>query len=431
MPYPSEPTDDQSFHSWKHRFSSECMSVLHDQAFGAKNPTYATVLQLDRKLRGFPVPPVLQVAGFGSSEPRSGGFPDTVMLTLQRHIVLARRETNLLYLHRSFFARAVNDHPKDPLGSPYGTSVIAAYRSAGSLVAMMRNLHGQLPELSERIWFMWGHMFSCAIVLGSIVTRCPSMSLAPSALVQLDSACELFAKAAAGFGAQKVLTIMLRLRERAHISLSEYQSGVSFPLGRHGSGSSTEPLTPDHGNDELATLGGTTRLVAKSEPAVTPPLQRSPTSQNPVVPLPLSSTNEPHVHPNVVEYLRTFIPTPGPESMAGPSSTTQFPDSSMYSMSSMSDSFTIDANIYQQPQQHSHSQSNQTLSMDTGVFPQYFPVYDYGPSSNGNAHPLLQMDTTMTGPMISPTYGRHSLSPETTNMQTTWNEFVTGLGMAN
>lgn len=278
---------------------------------------------------------------------------------------------------------------------------------------------------------MWGHMFSCAIVLGSIVTRCPSMSLAPSALVQLDSACELFAKAAAGFGAQKVLTIMLRLRERAHISLSEYQSGVSFPLGRHGSGSSTEPLTPDHGNDELATLGGTTRLVAKSEPAVTPPLQRSPTSQNPVVPLPLSSTNEPHVHPNVVEYLRTFIPTPGPESMAGPSSTTQFPDSSMYSMSSMSDSFTIDANIYQQPQQHSHSQSNQTLSMDTGVFPQYFPVYDYGPSSNGNAHPLLQMDTTMTGPMISPTYGRHSLSPETTNMQTTWNEFVTGLGMAN
>ena len=55
-------------------------------------PTYPTVLQLDRKLRAFPVPPILQVAGFGSSEPRQGGFPDTVMLTLQRHIVLAIRE---------------------------------------------------------------------------------------------------------------------------------------------------------------------------------------------------------------------------------------------------------------------------------------------------------------------------------------------------
>jgi len=43
------------------------------------------------------------------------------------------------------------------------------------------------------------------IILGSIVTRCPSMSLAPSALVQLDSACELFSKAARGFRAGKVL----------------------------------------------------------------------------------------------------------------------------------------------------------------------------------------------------------------------------------
>lgn len=68
------------------------MIVLHDQAFGAKTPTYATVLQLDRKMRAFPVPPILQVAGFGNSEPRAGGFPETLMLTLQRHIVLAIRE---------------------------------------------------------------------------------------------------------------------------------------------------------------------------------------------------------------------------------------------------------------------------------------------------------------------------------------------------
>jgi hypothetical protein len=70
---------------------------------------------------------------------------------------------DLMYLHRSFFARAVNEHPTDPLGSPYGTSVIAAYRSAGSVVAMMRNLHGQLHELTERIWFLWAHVFSCAV----------------------------------------------------------------------------------------------------------------------------------------------------------------------------------------------------------------------------------------------------------------------------
>jgi hypothetical protein len=76
--------------------------------------------------------------------------------------------SDLLYLHRSFFARAVTDHPKDPLGSPYGTSVIAAYRSAGSLVALMRNLHTQLKEPSERIWFLWGHLFSCAVCIWTL-----------------------------------------------------------------------------------------------------------------------------------------------------------------------------------------------------------------------------------------------------------------------
>jgi hypothetical protein len=80
-------------------------------------------------------------------------------------------DTDLLYLHRSFFARAVSDHPKDPLGSPYGTSVIAAYRSAGSLIQLMRNLHTQLKEPSERIWFLWTHMFSCAVSYCSSKSR--------------------------------------------------------------------------------------------------------------------------------------------------------------------------------------------------------------------------------------------------------------------
>ena len=90
--------------AWKHRFSSECMSVLHDQAFGAKTPSYATVLQLDRKLRAFPVPPILQVAGFGSTDPSvQGNYPETVMLTLQRHIVLAIRETSASFLSPSMW----------------------------------------------------------------------------------------------------------------------------------------------------------------------------------------------------------------------------------------------------------------------------------------------------------------------------------------
>jgi hypothetical protein len=224
---------------------------------------------------------------------------------------------------------------------------------------------------------------------------------------------------------------MIQLQKKAHVSLSEYQSGVSSPLTRHGSGSTSEPPTPVH-EDELATLGGKTRLVAKTEPA-TPPLRLSPPSHSPVAPLPLSPTNDPHVHPNVVEYLRTFVPTPEPESMIGPSTASQFSDNSMYSMSSMTGPFDSDTNLFQQPHYHSHSHphsqspSSQTLSMDIGSFPQYFPVYDYGPSGDNGANPPMQMDVSMTGPMGQPIHG---LTPEA-NMHATWNEFVTGLGMAS
>ncbi|KAF8633249.1 hypothetical protein AX15_001442 [Amanita polypyramis BW_CC] len=217
MPFQNNISDDETFHAWKHRFTSECMNLLHDQAFGAKMPSYATVVQLDRKMRAFPVPPLLQVSCYSHSSP--GGNTDTTMLTLQRHIVLAIREATLLYLHRSFFARAISDHPKDPLGSPFGASVLAAYRSAGALIALMRNLHTQLQEPSERMWFLWTHMFSCAIILGSIVTRCPSIGIASSALAQLDSACELFAKAARGFRADAVLVSLICFMQQ-HVLIS-------------------------------------------------------------------------------------------------------------------------------------------------------------------------------------------------------------------
>jgi hypothetical protein len=441
MPFLDDNSDEHAFNAWKHRFSSECMSALHDQAFGAKTPTYATILQLDRKLRAFPVPPILQVAGFGSSEARPGGYPDTVMLTLQRHIVLAIREMNLLYLHRSFFARAISDHPKDPLGSPYGTSVIAAYRSAGSLVAMMRNLHTQLKEPSERIWFLWTHMFSCAIVLGSIVTRCPSMSLAPSALVQLDSACELFSKAAPGFRATKVLNIMLHLQEKAHFSMEEFRRGKN-PSTSSRYNSANSPGSPNGDDDELSVLGGKTRLVSKKEPSSPSLGERSPLSQNPVVPLPLSPGMHNQLPPDVKEYLDSFktsvngsqppdvyavhrqhLAQQQQQQRLSPhgsfdSSSSGFGDAaqelsptSVYGMQPLQASFQTEPESYLAQQQqalinqglipspqagpssiHQHSNAMDTsggvngmAKVDTG-FPQYFPVYDYGLASTTYAN---------------------------------------------
>ncbi|KAI0321021.1 fungal-specific transcription factor domain-containing protein [Amylostereum chailletii] len=466
MPHNQEPTVEETFNAWKHRFSSECMAVVHDQAFGAKTPTYATILQLDRKLRAITVPPALQIAGFGNSstDGRAGTYPESVPLILQRHIVLAIREMNLLYMHRSFFARALGDHPKDPLGSPYGSSVIAAYRSAGSLIALVRNLHSQLKEASERMWFLWAHMFSCAIILGSIVTRCPSLSLAPSALVQLDSACELFAKAARGFRAEKVLSIMTSLREKAHTSLQNFRDGKGLG-GRYGADS--EPMDEE---DELTTLGGKTRLIAKRPTTSQPPtpiIDRSPTTNNPVVPFPLKNLENENVHPSVLEYLRTFAtpaptrdtinrsnnnthpssqssfaPAPGPLSSVAPqhdSTLFGFPMDGTAAYPSPAAS-TCQNSIPSVPQTPNTSFSLNAVDMN---FPSYFPVFDYGQNAERN----LNIDTSgNTGlgstAMFSPmqidgmvfggaTQEANNMKPtHERSMSGTWQDFVAQLSMS-
>ncbi|KAH9044225.1 fungal-specific transcription factor domain-containing protein [Lactarius hengduanensis] len=415
MPFPQDPSVDDAFNAWKHRFSSECIASVHDQVFGAKTPTYATILQLDRKLRAYQVPPVLQIAGFGStsSEPNLGPYPESIPLTLQRHIVLAIREINLLYMHRGFFARALSDHPKDPLGSPYGTSVIAAYRSAGSLIALMRNLHSQLREPLERMWFLWTHMFSCAIILGSIVTRSPSLSLAPSALVQLDSACTLFSKAAKGFRAEKVLEIMVKLREKAHASLQAFKEGKE---------------------DELSTLGGKTRLVGKGSAPTRPVspqiIQESPTSHNPVIPFPLKHGTDENVHPTVLDYLRSFEPTRTSQpSQLG--SAVNRAGSMLFTASPLPDTFFDIATSYPSPPVSvlsSAPQTPQTLglsesALDMSVFPTYFPVFDYGGSGVGELCSPIHLNVPMPEEQVV-----RNTTPEA-SMQNSWQDLIAQFGL--
>ena len=305
------------------------------------------------------------------------------------------------------------------------------------------------------------------------MTRCPSMSLAPSALVQLDSACDLFAKTARFFHAEKVLvripihrrfltrnvaltsnlqSIMLRLREKAHMSLSAYRN---TPPSR--ANTLSEPSTPADEEDELNILGGRTRTVPPKEKSMSPQLtERSPISQNPIVPLPLKQQDEQPVHPYVLQYLRTFVPSPpnGTSSMgAGPSQA-----GPSQSSISMQNGAPVSPTHYQ-PQQTQHMQGLQSMSTGFGgpgietypqqqqphqphqpqqlpglqmeglnpMFPQYFPVFDYGHVGSGGSGG----DMFATSPMsLDGEFGNtgRSYSPENT-MQTAWQDFVAQMNM--
>lgn len=69
----------------------------------------------------------------------------------------------LFYMHRGFFAQALEDNPTDPMGSKYSPSVLAAYGSATAFVGLIESLFNQHPQLTERMWFLFTHVFSCAV----------------------------------------------------------------------------------------------------------------------------------------------------------------------------------------------------------------------------------------------------------------------------
>ncbi|XP_006461816.1 hypothetical protein AGABI2DRAFT_71198 [Agaricus bisporus var. bisporus H97] len=250
-------------HAWKHRFTSECISPLHVHAFGTNVPTYAAVLQLDEQIRSFPIPPILRLP-----EPSNGNNspvrPDMIGPTLQRYIVFAMREMSRLYLHRVFFAKAIIEHPENPLQSPYRDSIEAVFHCAQTFVERMWNLHSQAETICSRLWFLWAHMFSCSVILASIVIRCPSEGLAPAALVQLESASKLFSKVAPGFGAADLLETMQHLQRKAHYNLSEYQRVGT--LNSHMAVPYTGPIIGGNNLDVITLLRGSAFIGAKAEP---------------------------------------------------------------------------------------------------------------------------------------------------------------------
>jgi hypothetical protein len=81
--------------AWKHRFSSQCLSVVQDQAFGARTPSYRTIQELDKLVRAFYVPPSLQVPGFGGAKIGVEVEQPTTELTMQRYTAFSLKEISM------------------------------------------------------------------------------------------------------------------------------------------------------------------------------------------------------------------------------------------------------------------------------------------------------------------------------------------------
>ncbi|ESK94884.1 hypothetical protein Moror_14051 [Moniliophthora roreri MCA 2997] len=257
--YEGDPTgkgkEDEMFEIWQFRFAAECVAEVSARTLTAEAPTYATIMELDRKVRDFPVPEPL------TTDKESHGGEDGMALSFQKFVVEHIKETMLIYIHRSFFAQAIIEQPVNPLKSTYAPSFLAAYRASGTILKSVREQFSRFPNTAARFWTMWTFAFSAAVIFGTVVARGPRSPLASSAMIELDQACMLFSKAAVySRRAARALPILMKLREKSRCALTKVRNNASSTSGDNGG--LLWNIKNEDTDDELSIFAGHTRFVS-------------------------------------------------------------------------------------------------------------------------------------------------------------------------
>ncbi|KAF9269469.1 hypothetical protein L218DRAFT_1072308 [Marasmius fiardii PR-910] len=294
-----------SFPFWKARFGAECVAAVVQGTLTSRAPKYSIILELDRKVRDMDFPQYAQglpPEGVGLSKTMSHFMPTNY------------RELTLLYIHRCFFTHAIRSNPSDPIKSQYAPSFLAGYRSACDLLGSVKKQFSLFPKQIARFWVLWTHAFSATIMLSSVVMHGSKSKVAPAALLEVRSACELFEKAAAyGGRAVKFLPIIQRLQAKAQKVFFETCNGIAPPIPNDIFKSSSE----DNADDEMSIFGGKTHTVATkvaapvrsgSQPKSneSPRGSQSPPNRSPVQSFTTTNPSFAGVHPNLVSELNGF-----------------------------------------------------------------------------------------------------------------------------
>lgn len=189
--FPDALDSTDEYHRCKYRFISECLWKSVQHIFVLKESSYTRVLEIDETIRSFSIPPDLQVPDEKMALQPWSLDPQRA---LHQYALLCMRESNLLYLHRSYFIRAIQENPADPLTHKFSPSVIAAFTSSCRLVCSLKRLYSSHSEVVSRTWFIWSSTFSACIVLVALVVKSPRCTLSSTALAELEQAAILFEK---------------------------------------------------------------------------------------------------------------------------------------------------------------------------------------------------------------------------------------------
>ncbi|KAG1802065.1 uncharacterized protein HD556DRAFT_1228651 [Suillus plorans] len=173
------------FGNWNSYYTMECLAPVVEATQAVRPPNYQTILELDRKIREFSIP-----VSANSTQ------PDSVPIEMVAFVLTSYRDLTLMFLHRGFFAQAMGEFPSDPLRSPVGRSFMVAYQCASALVTLTISQFKLQPVICSRMWRIWSHAFSAAVIVGTVAIRRLGIKLDPDPLEHLEKACSLYYEAA-------------------------------------------------------------------------------------------------------------------------------------------------------------------------------------------------------------------------------------------
>jgi hypothetical protein len=210
---------EMGYHSWAFRFAASCLTSSVQCVFSTKPFSYNEILELDKKLRCFPVPSHLEAV---SNIERPWSTNPTH--AMQQFFVTCQVESNLLLLHRKYFALAISE--ENPLQHEYADSVLAVHRSACALISDLRKLYSQHRELTSVMWQFWTMIFSACVVLGTLVVESPGCALAENALLEFELALPFFEEGSGPCRPPNTLQALKNLFEKASANYSAYRCGA-------------------------------------------------------------------------------------------------------------------------------------------------------------------------------------------------------------
>ncbi|KAF9465748.1 hypothetical protein BDZ94DRAFT_1214127 [Collybia nuda] len=264
------PREQIIYHEWKNAFFIQCLTPALEATVAVDSPSYSRFITLDKSIRDFNIPTLLDEKYTHSANPR--------FLVMQRALVSTGRDIALLQLHRRFFTEAMNGPEPFDLHHQYAPSVLATYIGAASLISAIETLFDQEEQLSARFLHFWFNSFSAAVTLSLFISRAPSTPLAPYAIQDLDRVCRLFRRAAKILPfSGKALPVMEKLTDKSRRSFMQNRPS---PTPDNPSQQLTHPQStgglPTSFSDAHPTLVGYAEKLRLTNPGRIPDLPPAP-----------------------------------------------------------------------------------------------------------------------------------------------------------